>query len=37
MGLLQARHRNLYIESKQLSKCEKAGTPPERTRDEDAA
>jgi hypothetical protein len=33
MGLLQARYRNLYIESKQLSKCENAGTPTERTRD----
>jgi hypothetical protein len=33
MGLLQARYRNLYIESKQLSKCENAGTPPHRNRD----
>jgi hypothetical protein len=33
MGLLQARYRQLYIESRQLSKCENAGEPPARTRD----
>jgi hypothetical protein len=33
MPLMQARYRQLYIESKMLSKCENAGTPPTRTRD----